>query len=198
MAVACLNGPQPSRRPEHTAIPAGRSPSPSPRPERPAPVIPTGAPRPRHPDRSATPPVIPTGAQLPPSSRHPDRRATPPVIPAGAQRRAGIHGCWGGLRRLRLRSAWIPDQVRDDGLPTGHPGRSAAPSLSSRPERRPLTVIPAGAQRRAGIHGRQAGPLRLWLRQAPYGSRIKSGMTGFRVVIPAAAQRRARDPCGEG
>jgi hypothetical protein len=96
------------------------------------------------------------------------------VIPAAAKRRAGIHGC--PVASEVRGFGWIPDQVRDDGIPGCHPGPKPPHCHPGRSE---------AESRDPWMPGR---PQRSWLRQAPYGSRIKSGMTGFRVVIPAGAQ----------
>jgi hypothetical protein len=75
---------------------------------------------------------------------------------------------------------WIPDQVRDDGILGCHPGRSAAPSLSSRPQRSGEPGSTPGLP----------GPQGSWLRPTLHGSRIKCGMTVSPRAIPAGAGKR--------
>jgi hypothetical protein len=164
--------------------------------------------------------VIPAGSQ--PPHCHPGRgeaESRDPWVPGRPQKFVASPS-----------PLWIPDQVRDDGIPGCHPGRSAAPSLSSRPQRSgepgsmdarqaPTFVAspshlwipdqvrddglryivrsapPARHPGRSAAESRDpwvpGRPPKFVASPSPYGSRIKSGMTGFRVVIPAAAKRRA-------
>jgi hypothetical protein len=115
-----------------------------------------------------------------PSSR--PQRTPLAVIPAGAKRRAGIHAEPARPPRFVASPSplWIPDQVRDDGIPGCHPGRSAAPSLSSRPQRSGEPGSTPGLP----------GPQGSWLRPTLHGSRIKCGMTVSPRAIPAGAGKR--------
>jgi hypothetical protein len=106
----------------------------------PFPVIPAGDSR--HPGPPL--PVIPAGAS---PSRHPGRSAAESRDPADACRSPRVSGS--------PRPPWIPDQVRDDGF-----GASAGAE-------HPLPVIPAGAQRRAGIQRTPAAAPGVRFPQAP-------------------------------
>jgi hypothetical protein len=121
----------------------------------------------RHPWRGIPIPVIPAGTS---HSRHPGRSAAESRDPADACPGPGVSGS--------PQPPWIPDQVRDDGLEC-----SARGPLFRHPWRGiPIPVIPAGAQRRAGIQRTPVPAPECPAPRSLHGSRIKSGMTGLSAV----------------
>jgi hypothetical protein len=113
------------------------------------------------------------------SGGSPSSRPEPPTLPSSRPKRSGEPGSTSGPGARSAVGAspgpvWIPDQVRDDGpvIPAGapnsrHPGRS--PQLSRHPGRSEAESRDPPA---APAPDPPSG-----LRQAPCGSRIKSGMT---------------------
>jgi hypothetical protein len=151
-----------------------------------------GVPPARHPD-SPLPAVIPAGTPL---SRHPGRSEAESRTNARSalnsrrltRRVSEANHPWapGRLQRRRLRQAPHGSRIKSGMtgfwvvIPAGanplrrHPGRSEAESRD-----------PAGAGQASKVRG---------FAPAPHGSRIKSGMTGFWVVIPAGAEPPHRHP----
>jgi hypothetical protein len=107
-----------------------------------------------------------------PPSRHPGRSGAESRDPPSARQAPYIRGF--------AKPLWIPDQVRDDGILRCHPGRSAAPSPSSRPQRSGEPGSTPGLP----------GPQGSWLRPTLHGSRIKCRMTVSPRAIPAGAGKR--------